>query len=670
MTMAAMAQVTVQLDEDHLERLIKTPVVGLAELVWNALDADATEIDCRVTVQDMGGPETVVIKDNGLGMDHEEASGEFGALGGSWKRTQRQTRRDQRIVHGSKGEGRYAAFAIGGQVTWRSVHANTDGTRSEITIVGRRNALKIFDITDPLPTSGLPGTEVRVDLLDEKSIKAFDKTDDIADQLAVLLALYMEQYPVTVTWQGTPVSPSDLQAHRATYELEVPEAEDAVTLNVIEWNKPFPRSLWLCDDQGFALYETQPAIHAPGFDFTAYLQWSGFRDVQRHDLALAELGQKDLAPVLEAARDKLRTHFRERASLRQRTIIDRWKRERSYPYPDDQPPRNGLQRAERDLFEVVAVTAAKTIDAGEVDSRRLSLRLLREAVETKPSALRRIIGEVIQLPPARQEELNQLLDRTPLNSIIAASKTVTDRLDFLSALDTMLFDPEPKAQLLERRQLHRILAAETWLFGEEYALTGDDERLTAVLKRHLAMLGEDTELLVDEPAPAREDGREVIPDLVLSRKLLHHENELQHLVIELKRPSVDIGLPQLRQIQDYALTVARDDRFNQDNVHWDFWIIGNALTPDVQRLARQSGRAHGVVQEDENLRLWAKTWAEIIQDAKHRLKFVQQSLDYNSTRDSGLAYLRATHAKYLPEALEGDPVDRPEDTTAAVSDDS
>jgi hypothetical protein len=33
------AKVTVQMDLDHRERLIKSPQAGLAELIWNSLDA-------------------------------------------------------------------------------------------------------------------------------------------------------------------------------------------------------------------------------------------------------------------------------------------------------------------------------------------------------------------------------------------------------------------------------------------------------------------------------------------------------------------------------------------------------------------------------------------------------------------------------------------------------
>lgn len=51
----------------------------------------------------------------------------------------------------------------------------------------------------------------------------------------------------------------------------------------------------------------------------------------------------------------------------------------------------------------------------------------------------------------------------------------------------------------------------------------------------------------------------------------------------------------------------------------------------------------------KGVRVWVYTWAEIIQDAAHRLKFVQQQLDYQPDEDQAFAYLRKTYAKYLPE---------------------
>jgi hypothetical protein len=47
--------------------------------------------------------------------------------------------------------------------------------------------------------------------------------------------------------------------------------------------------------------------------------------------------------------------------------------------------------------------------------------------------------------------------------------------------------------------------------------------------------------------------------------------------------------------------------------------------------------------------VWAKTWSEVIDLSEHRLKFVREKLDYRSTQDAGVEYLRAQHDQYLPK---------------------
>lgn len=89
------------------------------------------------------------------------------------------------------------------------------------------------------------------------------------------------------------------------------------------------------------------------------------------------------------------------------------------------------------------------------------------------------------LPKSRVDELAQLLKLTNLTQLIQTGRAIGTRMEFLSGLNTILFDRQTKRRLLERRQLHRIRAHENWIFGEEWSLSGDDERLTKVLEKFL-----------------------------------------------------------------------------------------------------------------------------------------------------------------------------------------
>ncbi len=221
---------------------------------------------------------------------------------------------------------------------------------------------------------------------------------------------------------------------------------------------------------------------------------------------------------------------------------------------------------------------------------------------------------------------------------------------FLCGLDTILFDADWRAKLEERRQLHRILATETWVFGEEYALTGDDEPLTKVLGKYLAFLGDDVELATSGPV-LRHDGTNPIPDLVLSRTSEIAQDRVENLVIELKRPKAVLGSDELTQIEKYAHAVMRDERFNKPNVKWDFWLIGNRMDEFAQGRRDQSGFPFGYIQRTPRMSVQVRTWSEVIDDARHRLKFVERTLDYRADHDDGIDYLRRAHAQYLPEAM-------------------
>lgn len=97
--MAGEEHVPVSVRDDFLARQTKAkPVPALAELIWNSLDGDATEVSVEFAHADLaGGMSKIVVYDNGDGFSRVDARALFGNLGGSWKRLIRQTKRNRRI---------------------------------------------------------------------------------------------------------------------------------------------------------------------------------------------------------------------------------------------------------------------------------------------------------------------------------------------------------------------------------------------------------------------------------------------------------------------------------------------------------------------------------------------------------------------------------------------
>lgn len=122
-------KVSVVVGEDHLAGFKRSPRLAISELIWNALDADATDVKVDFELTLMDSIDTVTFRDNGTGMTDADAEFAFRNFGNSWKRSAAQTLGGRKL-HGKLGRGRYTAFAIGTYPKWVSV-AVDEGSRKD-----------------------------------------------------------------------------------------------------------------------------------------------------------------------------------------------------------------------------------------------------------------------------------------------------------------------------------------------------------------------------------------------------------------------------------------------------------------------------------------------------------------------------------------------------------
>ncbi len=275
-------------------------------------------------------------------------------------------------------------------------------------------------------------------------MRALEAADLVGD-LTTTFALALEQYQLRITWRGRALDARSIQSRRHETTLDAPQVDGPVELVVIEWAQPQrKRQLHMCDAGGASLASVRAGIHAPGFDFTAYLRWEGFRQ-RTAELALADFGIEPVSSLVETARSELRRYFGQRAQERGRELVTAWKADESYPYSRD--AETPVEIAERQVFDIAAVAAAPVVEAIDPRARKLSLRLLREALESSPGNLHSVLREVLELPEDQVAELRALLDKTSLSAVIAAARRITDRLDFVLGLEDLIFGDLRKRML-------------------------------------------------------------------------------------------------------------------------------------------------------------------------------------------------------------------------------
>ena len=83
------AHYRLQVERDHIKKLASAkPIQAVAELIWNAVDADATRIDLEIDSDDVA-MRAVTIRDDGHGIPHADVEAIFGKLGrfveGPWQ---------------------------------------------------------------------------------------------------------------------------------------------------------------------------------------------------------------------------------------------------------------------------------------------------------------------------------------------------------------------------------------------------------------------------------------------------------------------------------------------------------------------------------------------------------------------------------------------------------
>ena len=661
----AQQQYPVEVQSDFLEKITRAkPVQALAELIWNGLDADAGRVSVSFGHNEMDTLSEVIIRDDGNGIPRARAPEFFRRLGGSWKKPGGSTETG-RFLHGQEGRGRFKAFAIGTRAEW-AVTYKRDEKLWKYSITMSANDIRHVNISDEVEVSKPTDTGVTLTISDpHKDFRSF-VSDAGIHVLAEVFALYLADYPdVNVTIGGKRIDPAQMIASRKAINLTDIEAggkTHPVRLEIVEWKGLSNRALFLCNEKRFPLVQVDRRFHIGDFQFTAYLESSYLTVAQKEGTVdLAEM-QTPVVAAIDEAQKTIKDYFRQRSAMEARSYVEEWKTEKVYPFDGD--PTTRVEEVERQVFEIVAVSVAKNLPefgSSAPQNKSFQLRMLRQAIEKSPEELQVILNEVLRLPKRQQEELAELLRDVSLSSIISSAKIVADRLKFLTGIEAVLFDPEPKKRLKERSQLHRIVAQNCWMFGEDFMLSVDDQSLTEVLRSHKKILGED--IVIDAPVKHVSQERGIV-DLMLSRSTRRHNTDsITHLVVELKAPKVKVNTDEISQIEGYAASVMDDQRFRNVKVSWVFWVISDDVGPHAKfRMTDESGLIH----KKDNVCIFVKTWGQVLAENRSRMKFFQERLEYQADKGASLKHLQEHYAKYLEGVFDPEPAPASAEEVAAA----
>jgi hypothetical protein len=476
-------------ERDHIEAQTKaTGMTAISELIWNALDADASEIHIDYSPNGMGGYQYIRVTDNGHGLTYEKAQDVFSRLGGSEKKT-KTTSPGGRPFHGKEGKGRYKSLALGDLIEFKSIY-DANGKQADFSIKIDRNQISKTEFSDLTQRDTPPektGLQVTINNVNPKNADQAVKQSN-RSELEEKFASYWIVYPnFKIFFNGQELEFRSIIKNTAQEELafERDGLEQRFTIKIIEWTFDNKRKTYLCNKDGIPFLEINIGIRSP-IPITAFIQSEYIESLHWNDRIDFWEDDETLSEVYKRSKAFAREYIRKRVHFYSKEFIDELKQKNIYPYKGD--AENLVEETKRQVFDILALQINEFLPSfndQDDKSKKLTLALVSESLENDPKHLHKILTEVIGLPIEKREELSDLLDYTSLGSIIDTMAEIKNRLHFLNGLEQIIYNPELHDGFKERKHLHKIIVHETWIFGEQYAYGVDDVTLKNVLKAYI-----------------------------------------------------------------------------------------------------------------------------------------------------------------------------------------
>ncbi len=405
-------QVRVQVQNDFLTKVAQAnPVSAVAELVWNALDADATEVVIETIENELGVVTDIIVQDNGHGIHFEHAKGLFGSLGGSWKSTSMATGKG-RFLHGQEGKGRFKAFALGGHVQWE-INYHDGSKLKKYGVTSQFEQLDTFNITTP-EQSPIDHSGVSVHISEPHKQFAFFDVEVAKEKLTPIFAFYLMAYKdVSIRFNDVSITPETLIKNHDTYVLDTLDVDGTMynyELEIVEWNEKTELLCYLCNQHGFPLERSDRSLaQFKDFSFTAYLKSEHLTHLNNMGLlAISEL-EPHLSLMLDKAFTQMKNHFSKQSADTSKAIIKELHKEKGYPFAKAATPD---EKAMRKIFDGIAIQIQDQIpEYKKLGSKAKSLhyKMLKLSMEETPEELHQLLTDELGMKKEAVAELDDLM---------------------------------------------------------------------------------------------------------------------------------------------------------------------------------------------------------------------------------------------------------------------
>lgn len=616
---------------------------AIAEYIWNGFDAGATCVEICYHANGLGGVDDLWIIDNGSGIDYETLPRTFGAFLDSNKKQTFQRSSDMR---GRKGKGRFSYNVISGGAAWQTKFKDEEGNLKQYEIMIYSSNRAEYETTEPAPVPAnetqAPGTAVH--FLDMRSNLIEDDftKDSFCDFLSSEFAWFLvlnESKGYSIKIEGIELDYRKLIGDAEEQTIKIGDKE--FKCNFIRWRRKISDKYYYylmnANLREVCKVLTSFNNKSTTFHHSLYVTSSYFNNFifskdpgPRFD-GTVDQSDEDYKNLMKQLRGYLAKKEKEYIrAVGAAELIAQYEKDGVFPkFKDD---RYGRER-KKDLIE--AIQGIYTVQP------KIFLKLSTEQKKTMVGFLNllldsnernnviEIIAGVVHLTPEEREELANTLRATTLSRINSAISLVKNRLLVIEGLKQLVYELEPFTN--ERDHIQKIIEENYWLFGEQYNLVTADKPFTTSLLEYTYLLDGQTE----KGNFTAEDGRRR-PDIFISRShaIPGFSNTTfleENIIVELKRPSVEIGMEQFRQIENYREIILKEPKFQAQLRKWTFIVVGKSVDNYIKNKYKSFAdkNRHLLVDYQENFEIYAMTWDDVFLTFAHRENFILEKLNFD-----------------------------------------
>lgn len=619
--------INVGLSKNELDKKANmSPIDALKEVIWNACDADATKIDISLEKTKDGGIDIItkiIIQDNGHGLSYDKTDKAFDSYGDSEKLMATKSP-SGRTYHGKMGQGRYSYFALGSSIIWESVYKD-NGNNSKITATFNESDKKKVVVSTPVIATQKTGMTVNISGILKKLNLEQDK---VIPALLIEFAGYLLAHKdITISFDGIKIDVEQNLDSKKEYTHTFTKEDSstvAVEIEVIKWKGIKAKQKFTCGLGNVVYLEDKLKVSE---NVCMYIASAHYDEKKKQGIIDADNFDETSREINEYAENCLADFLNIIRNKDDAELLVTIKGYEAYPF--EEVITDTVLQKQREIFDIVAIEIERAAPIKDNKVRKLSYKLVKEAINTNPNSLKTILDEVFNLPKEKQDELASILGKTSLNNIITTMQEVSNRLTFLETLHEIVYGNDKATKYMkERTEFQPLLLQELWIFGDHYKYGTDDQSLRNVLKKYSTdCLGHDIELTDDQ---RKNKDYNKIPDICLWNKQKIDHEKFENLMVEIKRPSKVLGQTELNQIEKYAFTVVSDPSFSK--TQWHFILIGNDIDDFVKNKLKGTEN-NTTLDKKDNYKISVLKWSDIIQNNKLRYQYFQDNAELKISAD-------------------------------------